>query len=74
MSYMPNPMAEASARALAAARAVFPPERKGKYFREAAKRLSAHTHLSYAEALETLQAAGEQAVAAAIARRMEEAL
>lgn len=61
-------------RALAAARAVFPPDRKGKYFREAARRMSAYTRLSYAEALDALQEAGERAVAAAIARRLEEAV
>lgn len=70
-SSIPPAEERAYAGALAAARAVFPPDRKGKYFREAAKRLSACTRLSYAEALDELQGAGERAVAAAVAQRME---
>ena len=67
MSYRTDPRdVERTSRALATAKLIFPAKFEGKFFRDAAKRLSRCTGISYDDALKRLHS-GALGVAMAVA-------
>ena len=63
---------ELMSRATKAAMLIFPDKHKGKFFREAAKRLARSTGIAYEDALKRLNAAAVGAAIAVAEERMKE--